>query len=383
MGAQERFERILGSLHEAALDDAHWLTAAGLMDEACGLKGNLLVFCEGRSREDTKVFLARFCYRGERYKHLERQYFDVYYPIDERVPRIRQLPDSRLVHIAELYSEQERKTSPVFNEALPAGKAQNGLIVRLDGPNGSHVGWQVADPIDGDGWSSPQIETIERLLPHIRQFVRVRHTLTDARALGSSVIGLLENARFGVIQLSRRGRIVAANRTACDILRKGDGLTDRGGLLHASLPADDVALQKLLSRVLPPFGGQATSGSTTVKRSVLLPRLILHVVPLSDERTDMLASTVAALVLLVDPASRGRIDPALLKDLLGLTAAESQVATMLAEGYTIRQIAAATGRSEGTIRWHVKHIFGKLGVSRQVELVQLVMSLADLPLTQQ
>ena len=153
--------------------------------------------------------------------------------------------------------------------------------------------------------------------------------------------------------------------------------------MHASLPADDVALQKLLSRVLPPFGGQATSGSTTVKRSVLLPRLVLHVVPLSDERTDMLASTVAALVLLVDPASPRRIDPALLKDLLGLTTAESQVATMLAEGYTIRQIAAATGRSEGTIRWHVKHIFGKLGVSRQVELVQLVMSLADLPLTQQ
>ena len=383
MGAQERFERILGSLYDAALDDAHWLTAAGLMDDACGSKGNLLAFSEVRSREDTKVFLTRFCYRGERYKHFERRYFEVYHPIDERIPRFRQLPDSRLVHGAGLFTDQERKTSPVFNEALPGAEVQNGLIVRLDGPNGSQVAWQIADPIDGDGWSSSQVETIKHLLPHIRQFVRVRHTLVDARALGSSVIGLLENARFGVIQLSRRGRIVASNRTACDILRKGDGLTDRGGFLHASLPADDVALQKLLSRVLPPFGGQASGGSTTVKRSVLSPRLVLHVVPLSDERADMLTGTVAALVLLVDPASPRRIDPALLKDLLGLTTAESQVATMLAEGYTIRQIAAATGRSEGTIRWHVKHIFGKLGVSRQVELVQLVMSLADLPLTQQ
>lgn len=382
MGAQERFERILESLHEAALDDAHWLTAAGLMDDACGSKGNMLVFGEGRSREDTKIFLARFCYRGERFEHFERRYFDVYHPIDERVPRLRQLPDSRLVHVADLYNERERKTSPVFNEALPAGKVQDSLIVRLDGPNGSHVAWQVADPIEGDGWSSSQVEMIKRLLPHIRQFVRVRHTLVDARALGSSVIGLLENARFGVIQLSRRGRIVAANRIACDILRKADGLTDRGGLLRASLPADDIALQKLLSRVLPPFGGQGASGTMMVKRSVVSPGLVLHMMPVSDVRTDMLTSTVAALVLLVDPARRGRIDPALLKELFGLTAAESQVATMLAEGCTIRKIATATGRSEGTIRWHVKHMFGKLGVSRQVELVQLIMSLADLPLAQ-
>ena len=383
MGAQELFERILGSLHEAALDDAHWPATASLIDEACGSKGNLLAFGEERSLEDIKIFLARFCYRGERDEPLEQLYFDVYHAIDERALRFRRLPDSQLVHIAELYTDQERKTSPVFNDILPAGKVQNGPIVRMDGPNGSNIAWHIADPIDGDGWSSSQVEMIERLLPHIRQFVRVRHALVNAQALGTSLTDLLDNARTGVVQLDRRGRIVVANRRARDILRKGDGLTDRDGLLRASLPADDTALQELLSRALPPFGGQASSGSMTVKRSVLSPRLVLHAVPVSDERTDMFTSTVAALLLVVDPASRGRIDPALLKDLFGLTPAESQVATMLAEGRTIRQIAVATGRSEGTIRWHVKHIFGKLGVSRQVELVQLVMSLADLPLAQQ
>ena len=383
MGAQERFERILGSLHEAALDDAHWLTASGLIDDACGSKGNLLVFGEGRSREDTKILFARFCYRGKRNKQFERQYFDVYHSIDERVIRFRQLPDSRLVSVAELYTEQERKTSLVFNKALPAAEAQNGPIVRLDGPNGSNIAWHIADPIDGDGWSSSQVEMIERLLPHIRQFVRVRHALVNARALGTSLTDLLDNARIGAVQLDRRGRIVVANRRARDVLRKGEGLTDRDGFLRATLPADETALQELLSRTLPPFGVQASGGSMTVKRSVVSPSLVLHAVPVSDERTDMLTSTVAALVLVVDPASRVRIDPAVLNDLLGLTPAESQVAVMLAEGRTIRQIAVATGRSEGTIRWHVKHAFGKLGVSRQVELVQLVISLADHPLAQQ
>ncbi|MDE0389152.1 MAG: LuxR C-terminal-related transcriptional regulator, partial [Rhodospirillales bacterium] len=379
MSGQELFERIFESLHEAVLDDAHWPATAGLIDEAIGSKGNFLVFGERRSRDDVEILFKRFCYRGERNEYHERLYYDAYHSRDERIPRFRLLPDSRLVHVAELYTDQERKTSPAFNEAMPLGETQNGLNVRLDGPDGSHIGWQAADPVDGDGWSSAQVETIERLLPHIRQFVRVRQSLVSARALGSSVTRLLDSTRFGVIQLDRRGRIMAANDRARDILRKSDGLSDRGGLLCASTPAGDAALQKILNRALPRFGGQGASGTMMVKRSVVSPGLVLHTMPVSDERTDMHPRGVAALVLVVDPASRARIDPALVGTLLGLTPAESHVAVMLAQGYTIRQIAIETGRSEGTIRWHIKHIFGKLGVSRQVDLVQLVMSLGDLP----
>ena len=382
MSDRDLFERILESLNEAALDDAHWPATAGLIDEAVGSKGNFLAFGERRSREDVEIFSNWFCYRGERNEYHERLYYDAYYPRDERLPRFRLLPDSRLVRVAELYTDKERRTSPAFNEAMKLGETQNGLIVRLDGPDGSHIGWQIADPVDGDGWPTGRIETIERLLPHIRQFVRVRQSLVSARALGSSVTRLLDSTRFGVIQLDRRGRIVAANDRARDILRKSDGLSDRDGLLCASLPAHDATLQKVLSRALPRFGGQGASGTMMVKRSVVSPGLVLHTMPVRDERTDMRPSGVAALVLVVDPASRARIDPALVGALLGLTPAESHVAVMLAQGYTIRQIAIETGRSEGTIRWHIKHIFGKLGIARQVELVQLVMSLGDLPLAQ-
>ena len=49
---------------------------------------------------------------------LEREYFDVYYPRDERIPRLWQLPDSRLVHVKDLYTAEEMKTSPVYNEIL-------------------------------------------------------------------------------------------------------------------------------------------------------------------------------------------------------------------------------------------------------------------------
>ena len=61
---------------------------------------------------------------------------------------------------------------------------------------------------------------------------------------------------------------------------------------------------------------------------------------------------------------------------LNLTPAESQLAVMLAEGTSVGEVAAATGRKASTVRWHPLHIFNKNAISHQVELVQ---RLAEMP----
>ncbi len=379
MSRQDLFPRILGSFHETVWDDSHWPTTSALIDEACGAKGNFLGFGDGTHREDMDVLFTWLCFGGQRCHELERLYLEVYLPVDERVPRIVQLPDSRLVHVSSFFTDEEAKTSRLYNEALPLYNARNSLNARLEGPAGSQIIWAVADPVAGDGWSSHQVETIERLLPHLRQFVRVRQALMDAEALGSSLAMLLGNTRMGVIQLDRRGRIVEANDEAADLLRRRDGLVARTGFLHASLQAEDESLQKLLSGALQSFGGQGVSGSLAVTREGLSPRLALHVSPVSESRRDSLTLRVAVIVLVVDPLREAPLDPALVAATFGLTPAESHVVVLLAQGRTVRDIAGETGRSETTIKWHLRNIFDKCGLSRQVDLMQLAMSLANVP----
>ena len=379
MSQQDAFDRIVAALHDAALDDARWAAASALIDDACGAKGNMLVFGDGRSHDDVEIYMARICYRGQRHEEWERRYFADYYPRDERIPRLRQLPDGKLVHVRSLYTAQEAKSSATYNEALPQSDAQDGLNVRLDGPNGSRIVWAIADPAGEDGWSPAQIGLIERLLPHIRQYMRVRHTLHDAGALGASLNALLDNGRSGVIQLDRRGRIVEANDRARFLLRRGDGLCDQNGCLHARAPTDNAALQGLLAKALPRYGGQGVSGSMLVSRALDLPQLVLHLSPVDDGGSDIRARRVAALALIVDPGGQTRIDPELVAATLDLTPMESRVAVLLAQGNTVRDIALAAGRTENTIRWHMKNIFNKHHISRQFELVQLVLALAGLP----
>ena len=379
MSQQDAFDRIVAALHDAAFDDAQWPAASALVDDACRMKGNMLVHADGDTPDDVEIFFARFCYHGQRHHEMERGYFNDYYPGDERVPRLRQLPDRRLVHVRSLYTEQELKTSATYNEALRHSESQNSLNARMDGADGSRIIWVTADPIDGGEWSSGQTEMLERLMPHVRQYASVRQVLADAGALGTSLASLLENTWSGIIHLDRRGRIVAANDRARALLGRGDGLSDRGGHLHARLPADNARLQKLLARALPPFGAQGAGGSMTLRRSLGLARLVLHVSPVADRELDIRSRRVAALALVVEPGSRVSIDRGMVAAILGLTPSETEVAVLLAEGNTVRDIACATGRRESTVRWHIKHIFNKHGFNRQLELVQLVLSLATIP----
>ena len=380
MSGRDPFARILGALHAAAFDDAAWPAASGLIDAWCGSKGNMLTAGDGQERRLADIMFARLCYRGQHSAERERAYYETWYAIDERVPRLRRLPDSRIVHVDELYTGEERKHSVVYNEVAAASDTGNCLHARLDGPDGSHIVWTVADPVDADGWTSARVRTVARLLPHLRQFMRVRQALAGAGALGASLVRLLDDVRVGVIRLDRRGGVAAANDRALELLKEPGGLRDAHGRLHASLPREDRKLQGLLAQALPGDGGAGASGSMPVTRASPRAPLAVHLHPLSAVAAGAapgLQRAPGALVLAIDPADRPGLDPERVAAALDLTPAEGRVATALAEGRTIADIAAATGRSPTTVKWHLRHIYEKHGLTRQVELARLVSSLAD------
>ena len=139
------------------------------------------------------------------------------------------------------------------------------------------------------------------LLPHVRQFVRVLRAVTDAEAQGSSLADLLDNERFGVIQLDRQGRLLEANDLATGLLRQGDGLFDRDGFLAAGRTEENTELQRLLARATSPLSTRLAGGSMTVQRSSGQARLVVHVNPVAQSQWYLRSRRVAALVLVVDP----------------------------------------------------------------------------------
>lgn len=58
---------------------------------------------------------------------------------------------------------------------------------------------------------------------------------------------------------------------------------------------------------------------------------------------------------------------------LGLTQAETRLASALFRGDSVEAYAKEAGISVNTARWHVKQVYAKTGVKRQTELVQMLL----------
>lgn len=375
MSRSDKVQRIVASLHEAAIDPGGWSKASALIEETLGIRGTGIVCSEGNNEREVRVFEAVHMVAGQRFNEHEREYFESYFAQDERLPRLRKLPDSELRHIRQLYSEAELKTSATFHEFFPRVHGQDSICVRLDGLNRSRIVLQFHDRLNGNGWSSPDLDLIRRLLPHIRQTWIVRQELASARALGNTLEDLLETTGLGIVHLDARGRIKEANDSARRILKEGYVSYDMDRRLLVRNRQDNHEFRQVMSRALPSFGTQAIAGSVPLNRSNGLPPLGMHVTPVRGSDKNMQPQPVAALAVLVDPLVEARIDPAFIQKALNLTRAQTTVAVLLAQGKDVRTIAASIVPAEGTVRWHVKRIREKLGLTRQSELVDLVRSL--------
>ena len=374
MTREDRFSSLVENMYKAALAEGRWVSVAGLINDVTSTSGHSLTYVDAPAGLRSEIWLSQFFVDSERREDLRQLYFGDYYKRDEAIPRLAGLRDGELVHKSDLYTDREKKKSAVY-AFRTRHRTEDGLFMGIDGLDGTAIVWSCGNSTRRDGWGHDQIKTITRLAPHIRQFSRVRRAMANACALGASFAELLGNKRLGLIQLDGHGRILEANDRARDVLLKRDGLRDDRGGLVALHGQENDELQRLLAQASPPFGDQGAGGSMKITRTGTQAPLVLEIHPVQAMKANHGMRQVSALVLVVDSALRPRLDPDLVVAALGLTPAESRVAVAMASGQTVPGIALALGCAENTVKTHVKRIYRKLGIHKQTELVQRVLSL--------
>jgi DNA-binding CsgD family transcriptional regulator len=90
-------------------------------------------------------------------------------------------------------------------------------------------------------------------------------------------------------------------------------------------------------------------------------------------RTPFLGARV--LLILCSLVSKARPDPAVLREVFGLTPVESKVASVISTGASPEHAAEEMEIAVVTARNHLKAVFAKTGTHRQSELVALLAAL--------
>ena len=184
----------------------------------------------------------------------------------------------------------------------------------------------------------------------------------------------LDRLPTGVLLVSAHRRVLFANSAGATVLEGNNGLKVQHGLLHASDPAADHELAALTSH--------ADGGWLSVPRAVG-GALHLSIAPLPEAaNVPSTAGDRSFLILLSDTARTPSLElSTALRKLYRLTTAEARIACLLAEGFSLSELAEKLGTSKQTARTQLKAIFGKMGVSRQSDLVAAVTGLDRIRIT--
>lgn len=229
-------------------------------------------------------------------------------------------------------------------------------------------------------YSERETAMLGRVARHAEQALRLGMRLIEAEAGSAGLRDTFARLNMGIVLLDGAGRIVFSNETANRFQQTVLDLT--GDRLVARSMAERPMLQSAIDGALRT--GSETGGSEN-PRPVLLQHhqsqtpVAIYVLPLrtslSPEVEQFLVRS-QAIVLIVELRTGDPADPALVRDLLGLTLGEARVAALVAAGVSPRDAAVKLGISEETTRTVLKRVFTKSGISRQSELAALIAKAA-------
>jgi len=218
-------------------------------------------------------------------------------------------------------------------------------------------------------------QLLEVLTPHLRRAIEFYARLNRMASERDVYAGAVSQLSVASIILDEQGRLLTTNDVGRALLEQGEGLSLRDGRLHVEGREFNRELQEALATIIR----AQQKGETSLVRAMRVPRpagrsdlgLVIRPVPASQWSEGQ--SSPSAAVFISDPDLQESTSRQVLGELFALTPAEANLATLLARGLSLAQVADAQTISQHTARAQLKSIFAKMGVSRQAELVRLVL----------
>ena len=215
------------------------------------------------------------------------------------------------------------------------------------------------------------------LAQHLVRAVAIQRRTHQLDITGRAALAGLDGLDQGFVLVDAQARPVFTNRRARELLDIGDSVIVEDGALSAVNTEDGRQLQALIGSCSLDNPDRLGGETSLQRRSGRLP-LHVQVTPVGCEWSEHavpLASgwRSSAMVLITDPEPDARDQLDALRERYGLTRAEATFALEIVKGGGRRATAERLGIADGTARSHLSKIFDKTGVSRQAELVRLLL----------
>lgn len=246
-----------------------------------------------------------------------------------------------------------------------------GVYANLDPPLALRLTFQ------GDFARGPyEPETVrfmQEVLPHVRRAVGINREVTQLIGHTRAFEAMLAQGNNAIVLLNLAGEVIHVNESAQAMAGRGFAIRERRFHVlnaeaqqqaQAAITACCAALSLLTAPVMQ------AGCHVSIPRPAALP-VSLYISPfrLSGASPNAPLPSDMVMIQIINPDSQVRLNEHRLREVMGLTAAEARVAALLCCGDSAIEIAHELSISPHTVRDHVKHIYQRIGVTKQSEFV--------------
>jgi DNA-binding CsgD family transcriptional regulator len=227
-------------------------------------------------------------------------------------------------------------------------------------------------------WGEGELRVINEILPHLRRALNIHSEFTYLRLKQDALLKGLDRLVIGLILYDSNARPVYINPTARAIIESHPGMQLQDDDLILINAEDEKNLRKTIidTAAIDPDDSWKQSVAIGITHPDVEAPLPILVTPMHANliTSDLDYDGAKVAVFISDPNLQQPISIDNLVSVYSLTPSEAQVAISLANGHSIDEIAESSYHSAHTIRSQLKSVFRKTGVSRQSELIKLLLT---------
>ena len=281
----------------------------------------------------------------------------------------------------DVLSKDALLASDYYNGFMRQRDMHSMLRITLQKDDELHRSISIMGPQIRGEFEKRDVERGQMFLPHLERAAKVTRHMTVATTLLQSVNSALESHPDGVILLNRSGDIVIANRAARAMADQSGSFILRNNRMAAHRSPENAKLQHLIAAATGRITGVhvARGDAMRLSRNNDQRDYLVVITALPHANTLYKKQVPVACIVITDPMKPAPHSPLLLKKLFGLTPTEARIAQHLTSGDTPTQTAESLNIAISTARTHIDSIFRKTEVSRQTDLVRLLVQLPPMP----
>jgi len=372
--AQAAEDALVELIYAAALDPALWPTAmAGVADRLGGTQSCLtrLDITHGAG----EAILSR---SDPRALDLYLEYFHAknFFTLVEQPTTYIRGWTPRVMIDSDCLPWEEYQATEYFNDFMRPHDVNAALFIRLELSETKSAVLNVGRALNGGRFDREHVETAARLQPHLIRAYKLGRELAVSLGPDRDLARAVQGSPQPIFLVDETGVIRLANSAAERLLAADKGLTVLTGRLTARHSEAERELGRLVAAATTPDAPRVGGTMSLPLPGQRFP-LAVRVTPIPLTPMAIFGHPRTALVCITDLETSVRSPEAELRALFGLTYAEARVATAIFEGLSMREASEALEVALNTVRFQLARVYEKTGVTRQAELVKMMMRLSS------